>query len=243
MEFNSRVRPQIFIGDDNTVEPIQSAFEKYNRHSHAFSNTGNPFEMGLKIGQEITFAGNETNIPLGTTIVDMFIDRIQLSTTSSVSLSEERFIVEGKFVLDNCSIDQGSDILYLGTQTGFINAEHLRLASSENQNGSIDLSTFNGLTAPHDYILILSSDDLKYITKFKVITDSVDEITFSLVLAEENIIINQATSQEDYFVFAGQSFSINSQVPENSIVYLRIHSVPTSVTRIFFHLKLNKVFL
>lgn len=243
MEFNSRVRPQIQINDDNTIEPIQSAFEKYNRHSHSFCNTGNPYDMGLRVGHEITYEGNETNIPSGTTIISMSENSVQLSTTSTETLENERFIIEGKFILDNCSINDDTDILQLEPQHGFINAEHLKLASTENHNGHLDLSNFDGLNSPVDYILYFNSDESKYITKIKVITDSADEINFSLVLEEERLVLDQVASREQYFEFLQQNSSTNTEIIENSIVYLRVHNVPPSVNQIFFHIKMNKVFL
>mgnify|MGYP006423596883 CR=1 FL=1 len=246
MEFDSLVSPKIELGDEFTpTENIQSAFEKYNRHSHAFANTSNPWEMGLRTGFEIKYSKDETSIPSGTTILSLQENSITLSATSPIKIENDRFIVQGKFILDNCSIDQDSDILTLNTQHGFINSDSLKLLSYDNFNSFLDLSNFDPSQSPAIYPIYMNSDISRYLTKLKIITDSVEEINYKINLAYnenyENLVDD--ITRDNYIEFNTQTVNNNTFIPSNSLIEIEIDTVDPSVNFLFLHFKFSRVFL
>lgn len=242
MQFDSIVTPQIELGDEFTpTESIQSALGKYNRHTHAFANTSNPLEMGLRIGLDIKYADDETSIPTGTTIQSINENTLTLSINSPIDIEKGRFIVEGKFVLDNCSIDENSNVLTLESQYGFINPDSLKLISYENFNSFLDVSGFDILEAPIVYPLYINTDISKYLTKLKILSDDID-VDYKLYLGDENNFIDDIT-RDSYLEFNLQTISNNTFLAKDSLISIELNSVPDSVKFLFFHFKFSKVFM
>ena len=248
-EFDSGVNPKIDLGDENTpIEPIQSALEKYNNHTHYYANTGNPFSMGISLDSTIEYPEDTTIIPNGTEIVELRSNSIVINTNSPRNLEDIRLIVDDNIVLDGCSINQNSDVVQLNPVSGFVNFTHVENSSVHDLNGSIDISSFTTGSGTMLFPLLLNTSYVRFLVKAKFVTDTG---TATIDIASDDHSSSPFT--EDFVVdndLNKTPISYDLQSVDTGNTMLPIESSLTlllkdrqNASHIFYHLKFYKVIL
>lgn len=264
-DFDSQVEPQVSITETG-LDDIQSALQAYNNHRHAVASTGNPFSMGIVTGASIKDEGNKV-VPSGTVINSLDQATITMSDSAKADATGITLEVDGKILLYNCDLTDGSNVVNLNSQIGFMDPDILDRALSEDLNGSItNTNAPDGDGSPREFYLMMSPFSPYYVSSISLLKD-VDSGSNSVKLefviydidsddgstVDEHIIwsedvVNTLTRYTKEFVQQTTSSntllkSINSSSSVYSRLVLRLKETNGSVNSLGYNIRLRKVVL